>query len=96
MDQIVSPDLTRLRISSTRMLYRIRMDIPGFTAEVISLARGGDYKGAVELCDKHSGCPAAATMKVGLEKRELDAGSIERALERAGNNRIKVRRRRRT
>lgn len=71
------------------MLLRIRIDAQKFTADVITNVREGNFGKAISLCLKNPSSPLALTLRVGLEKKDLEIHEIEKALERAGNNQVK-------
>ncbi len=71
-------------------LYRIRMDVESFTAEIFRLVRAGDYDAAVGLSAKNLKYPVAVTFKAGIEKHRLTPNEVEKVLERVGNTEIKT------
>ena len=71
------------------MLVRIRIDIQEFTSGIITKVREGNFEKAIDACLKNSNSPVASTLRVGLEKRDLELHEIEKALERAGNGQVK-------
>ncbi len=71
------------------MLVRIRIDYQKFTGDIAARIREGNYDKALDLCLKNAHSPLAATLRAGLEKRDMELHQIENALERAGNNQVK-------
>lgn len=70
------------------MLFNIRIDSAAFTSEIISKVEAGRLDEAVDICNKSLKYPIAATLKAGLEKKELPPHEIEKVLERAGNRQV--------
>lgn len=67
--------------------WRIRLDTRRFAGEIFSLAQGGNFKEAVELCDQITH-PLARVFKAGLEHTAEEPGEIERVMEREGNRQV--------
>jgi biopolymer transport protein ExbB len=70
-------------------LYAIRFDAAQFASEVVAEVRALRPDKAKRLCQSKAGYPVAATLKAGLERADMAAGDIDRAMERAGNSEIK-------
>lgn len=75
-------------IYKLRQLSAIRMDAGKFTADIIDKVRAGRFDEAAGLCSDNIRYPLAATLKAGIEKRDLPSHEIEKALERVGNTRV--------
>ena len=70
------------------MLFKMRMDTGKFTDAVISKVRQGRFDEALGLCARTVRYPLAATLKAGLEKRDLGPHEVEKVLERVGNSQV--------
>ena len=70
-------------------LYRVRIDAEKFTDSVMAKVRVKRFDEASKLCSENMQYPLAATLKAGIEKRDLTPNEIEKVLERAGNTQVK-------
>jgi biopolymer transport protein ExbB len=70
-------------------LFRVSMDVEEFTDGVIAKVRIKRFDEAIGLCSEKARYPVAATLKAGIEKRDLPAHEMEKVLERVGNTQIK-------
>ncbi|MHB8155518.1 MAG: MotA/TolQ/ExbB proton channel family protein [Candidatus Omnitrophota bacterium] len=59
-----------------------------FVQEIFRNIKSGNTKSAMQLCEENIKHPIAAVFKVGIERRLLPVGRLEKILEQAGNNQI--------
>ncbi|MBN2452946.1 MAG: MotA/TolQ/ExbB proton channel family protein [Candidatus Omnitrophica bacterium] len=76
-------------IIKLQQLFAAKIDAAQFTDKVTAHILAGEYDKALGLCRKNIRYPIAVTLKAGIEKRDLPAHEIEKALERAGNTQVK-------
>lgn len=67
---------------------QIRLNIFEFVQEIFKKLKAEKIDKALELCNKYKHNPLAAVFKIGIERRELPLGRLEKILEQAGNNQI--------
>ena len=71
------------------LLYRWSGNSQEFTREVIENVRAGRFDEAREVCLKNPRYPLAATLMVGINKKDLPDHEVEKSMERAGNAQVK-------
>lgn len=59
-----------------------------FVQEIFRNIKSGNTKSSMQLCEENIKHPIAAVFKVGIERRLLPAGRLEKILEQAGNNQV--------
>jgi len=67
---------------------QMRLNVFEFVQEIFKELKAGKTDKALELCNKYKHNPLAAVFKIGIERRELPLGRLEKILEQAGNNQI--------
>jgi len=69
--------------------WRIKLKVAEFADDIYFLVNKGEYDRALERCGKVNH-PIGAVFRAGLEKRNEDILSIERSMEREGNNQVPI------
>lgn len=59
-----------------------------FVQEIFKNLKIDNSKSALELCDRNIQHPLAVVFKVGIERRQLPLGRLEKILEQLGNNQV--------
>lgn len=67
---------------------QIRLNVFEFVQEIFKELKTNNTGKALELCNKYKHNPLAAVFKIGIERRSLPAGRLEKILEQAGNNQV--------
>ena len=67
---------------------QMRLNVFEFVQEIFKELKADKTDKALELCNKYKYNPLAAVFKIGIERRELPLGRLEKILEQAGNNQI--------
>ena len=67
---------------------QMRLNAFEFVQEIFKDLKEDKVNNALGLCNKYSHHPLAAVFKIGIERRDLPLGRLEKILEQAGNNQI--------
>lgn len=67
---------------------QMRLNTFEFVQEVFKDLKEAKFDNALRLCNKYTHHPIAAVFKVGIERRNLPLGRLEKILEQVGNNQI--------
>lgn len=66
----------------------MKIDTFEFVEKIFRYIKTNKIEDASELCSRYSHYPIAAVFKIGIERRYLPPGRLEKILEQAGNNQI--------
>lgn len=67
---------------------QMQLDVFEFVQGIFKDLKANRVNEALELCSKYHRHPLAAVYKIGIERRNLPLGRLEKILEQAGNNQI--------
>ncbi len=67
---------------------QMRLNVFEFVQEIFKDLKTNKTDKALDLCDKYKHNPLAAVFRIGIERRDLPLGRLEKILEQAGNNQI--------
>ncbi|MFA5144511.1 MAG: MotA/TolQ/ExbB proton channel family protein [Candidatus Omnitrophota bacterium] len=67
---------------------QLKLNAFEFVQDILRDLKAGKVNNALELCNKYNHNPLAAVFKIGIERRNLPLGRLEKILEQAGNNQV--------
>ncbi len=67
---------------------QMKLNVFEFVQEIFKELKANNTDKALELCNRYNHHPLAAVFKIGIERRGLPLGRLEKVLEQAGNNQI--------